>query len=254
MKNIHTLDSIARERFRFSPLQYMLDAARDNPKLASVYADDDVSVCLFNHMLFIGGAYRADRFDFILTDILSGDFRANHPVFYVFCDRPEWEDAFAKRFGEKAHAYERSLFGIHPREQAVETPEEIQEIKDFMPYSNFEMIVDEVVGTATYDDMPDFFARGVCFAPVIDGAVSGFCTSEYPSAGALAIGIEVLEPFRKRGYAKAMTQAFLNRAAEKGVSVYWECWKDNAASANTARACGFGKIADYRVLVVELQG
>lgn len=91
------------------------------------------------------------------------------------------------------------------------------------------MIKNEVLSTATYDDMEDFFSRGFGFAPVIDNKVCGFCTSEYPSENAIAIGIEVLKEYQKQGYARAMTQAFLNKAAQRNLDVYWQCWKDNTS-------------------------
>ncbi len=49
-----------------------------------------------------------------------------------------------------------------------------------------------------------------------------------------------------------MTEMFLNEASKKNLTVYWECWKNNLASVNTAISCGFEKIADYPVIFIEL--
>ena len=60
------------------------------------------------------------------------------------------------------------------------------------------------------------------------------------------------EEYQKQGYAKAMTKLFLNKAANHGLTVYWECWKINIVSVNTALSCQFEKVADYPILFVEL--
>jgi RimJ/RimL family protein N-acetyltransferase len=117
---------------------------------------------------------------------------------------------------------------------------------------NLGMITDEIIGTGTYNNMEDYFARGIGYTPVINNKVCGFCTSEYPSKDAIAIGIEVLEEYQRQGYAKSMTKLFLNKAAQRGLTVYWECWKNNMASVNTALSCQFERVADYPILFVRL--
>lgn len=77
-------------------------------------------------------------------------------------------------------------------------------------------------------------------------------TSEYPLKNEIAIGIEVLKEHQDKGIAKKMTEMLLNEASKKNLTVYWECWKNNLASVNTAISCGFEKIADYPVIFIEL--
>lgn len=253
MIQVTTPNQFIREHLRFSPLQYMLDAAAENPRLAAFYADMETAprtcACLFNHMLFVGGAFQEACFDFLANRLLS----AQAPkIAYVFDGTVEWDEAFMNRFAGACKRYERSVFQAKPTAADILLPPEIWEITKIMPFENFEMIAGEVAGTATYDGLDDFFKRGLCFAPVIGNKVCGFCTSEYPSARAVAIGIEVLKPYQKRGLAKAMTNAFLQRAAQKGYTVYWDCWKNNTASLRTALACGFEKMADYPMLFLQL--
>lgn len=113
------------------------------------------------------------------------------------------------------------------------------------------MTSESVTGTATYASLDDFFARGMGFAPLIGERFSGFCTSEYPSKGACAIGILVEEAQRGKGLAKAMTRAFLNAACDRALdTVYWECWADNVPSVKTALACGFHHVASYDALEI----
>jgi hypothetical protein len=41
--------------------------------------------------------------------------------------------------------------------------------------------------------MEDYFIRGIGYISVINNKLCGFCTSEYPSKDAIALGIEILE-------------------------------------------------------------
>ncbi len=85
---------------------------------------------------------------------------------------------------------------------------------------------------------------------VAEGELAGWCLSEYNVGDRCEVGIATLEPFQRRGLAKAMGQAFLRMAYSKGIrEVGWHCWKQNIPSAATARALGFRHVADYPVYV-----
>lgn len=250
MRRIDAMSGGMRRSLGFSPLQYMLDTAQENPRLASFFEAGETYACLFRHMLFLGGGYDGEAFRFITQELLDVNHRARQPVLYVFAGDPAWERAFQEKFPGKGRVYARSLYGIKPVPGEIALPETVREIRGELPLDNFGMIRDEVLGTGTYNDMDDFFSRGICFAPVIDAKVCGFCTSEYPSQNAVAIGIEVLEEYQRRGYAKAMTRAFLSKAAQRDLFVYWECWSKNLASVRTALACGFQKQAEHEMLLM----
>jgi GNAT superfamily N-acetyltransferase len=158
-------------------------------------------------------------------------------------------------FPDRHRQFERSLYrhGIKSTGE-MKIVDNIEEITSELMNScvdNLEMITDEVISTGTYNDMEDYLNRGIGYTVIIDNKVCGFCTSEYPSKDSVAIGIEVLEEFQKQGYAKSMTGQFLRKASQRGLNVYWECWKNNTPSKNTALSCGFEKVADYSVLLVK---
>jgi len=50
-----------------------------------------------------------------------------------------------------------------------------------------------------------------------------------------------------------LTNAFLEKTTERNLNVFWECWKNNAPSVQTALKCGFEKVADYPVLFVNME-
>lgn len=258
MKQISTLTLNVRELLTYTDLQYMLDTLNENPKLGCFFVDDEVTpnscIIRFNHWLFFGGNPSEDCLRFLSSEIITDAVRDSGHVFYMLYPDEACKNALMELFSDHFNQYERSLYRIKPEyihkmpqhETIVEiTPELMNSTTE-----NLEMITNEILPTGTYDSMQDFFTRGFGYTPVIHNKVCGFCTSEYPSKGAIAIGIEVLEEHQRQSYAKTMTKAFLNKAAQKGLTVYWECWKNNFASSNTALSCGFEKVADYPILFV----
>jgi RimJ/RimL family protein N-acetyltransferase len=99
----------------------------------------------------------------------------------------------------------------------------------------------------------DFLARSFGMALLHDGAVVGWCLSEYNLGPRCEVGIAVDERFRRRGLAKEMGRAFALRALTAGVrEIGWHCWEDNAASCATALALGFALVRTYPALMVRL--
>jgi GNAT superfamily N-acetyltransferase len=89
---------------------------------------------------------------------------------------------------------------------------------------------------------------GVC--AVKDGALAGWCLSEYNCSEGCEVGIEVVEGHRRQGLAAAMVSAFAREAAQRGVGrIGWLCYKSNAASSATALSAGFEKLVEYGELL-----
>ncbi len=260
MKQISKLNFKTREILEYTVLQYMLDTFEENPKLGKIFVDDEINpnTCILSlqHLLFFGGNVSKDCLDFLASEILTNDNRNSSRVFYMFYPNEEWKNSLMNAFPHKCYQYERSLYSIKPlySDEQLYYNNVIEITSEFMnsPMDNLDMITDEIIGTGTYNNMEDFFKRGIGYALVFNNKVYGFCTSEYPSTDSIAIGIEVAEEYQKQGYAKAMTNLFLNKAANRGLSVYWECWKNNIASVNTALSCQFEKVSDYPILFIKL--
>ena len=281
------LDLKTRKLFTFTPLQYMLDSLSEHPQMGSMYVDDEqdprTGMILWGHYLFVGGQASASAVQALVSGILNDAVRKALQGVVVFYPDHEWRDLLTSLFPDRYQEAERSLYASstlnHPsiesdcdpadsvtvsgqaypdavqQYDAVHRNDAVQRIDAALLQSstaNLDMIVGEVLGTATYADMNDFIENGIGFATVIQGQVCGFCTSEYPSRRSIAIGIEVLAAYQQQGYAKQMTRALLEVAAAQGLRVFWECWKTNSPSVRTALACGFTKISDYPVLVLDL--
>lgn len=260
MKQVITLSKETRDFFRYTVLQYMIDTLIENPKLGRIFVDDEINpnTCIISlkHLLFFGGKLTKDCLNFLSNEVFTDDIQDRGCVFYMFYPDEEWKNTLMNMFSDSCNQYERSLYCTKPfySDKQPNYDNIVEITSDFMisDTNNLGMITDEIIGTGTYNNMEDFFMRGIGYTLVIDNKVCGFCTSEYPSKDAVAIGIEVFEEYQNQGYAKAMTKLFLNKAAQHDLTVYWECWKNNIASANTALSCQFEKVADYSMLFVEI--
>ncbi len=234
-----------REMLSWLPQQYMLDTLDENPRLARYHEGDGFCAVLFGHYLFIGGRFDPEAVRFLAEHMLS------EYVTFAYCPDEAWKGGLRALFPE-GREEGRAIYAVRPYRSPASDERIIRvEKPDLGKYEGADVFVDEVMGTATYDSMDDFFARGIGTAPLIGGRLSGFCTSEYPSEGKCAIGIMVDEPYRGQGIAKAMTRAFLTAAYDRGFDqVYWECRADNEPSYRTALACGFQEIASYEAFVI----
>lgn len=249
------ITSDVQDLLSFTPLQYMLLALKETPALGMVYTDtiDSPETCIvrIGRLLFCGGQPDKACIAFMEAKILTVEIYEKYGVFYFFYPNEGWKTKLAKSYPQGI-VYERTLY------QAGRAPAQSVGLPGLMPIEasmfdgavkNQTMIQEEL---GTYAGVTDFLERGIGYTVLLEEAVQGFCTSEYQSKNALAIGIEVTEAFRHKGYAKAMTAAFLREAVNRGFTVYWESRKDNAASVATALACGFFHISDYPVFFVDL--
>ena len=89
---------------------------------------------------------------------------------------------------------------------------------------------------------------GVC--AVKDGALAGWCLSEYNCSKGCEVGIETVEGHRQKGLARAMVSAFAAEAARRGVArIGWHCFASNGPSRRTAQSAGFDKKLEYGELI-----
>jgi RimJ/RimL family protein N-acetyltransferase len=249
----------ARKLLAFTPLQYMIEAVTENEKLAQIFVDDEnmpeCCAMLLGHYLFIGGELTEDFLRALVGTLFTKEKREQMEAVIVFYEN-ETTAGYFRRFFDKVYDSERSLYHqkpvLHEKEDGFSRIIPINwELLD-SKMQNLSMITDEVLGTATYNDMKDFCDRGIGFTYASDNMICSFCTSEYPCIYSVAIGIEVSKEHQRQGIATEMAKAFLQSAAKRDLDVYWECWKKNEASAKTALTCGFHKIADYPVLFIDL--
>jgi RimJ/RimL family protein N-acetyltransferase len=87
---------------------------------------------------------------------------------------------------------------------------------------------------------------GLCL--VSGREVVGWCLSEYNRLDQCEVGIEVREPYQRRGLGTLLASALVEHARAQGIDhIGWHCWKGNVASGATARAAGFELTSEYDV-------
>jgi GNAT superfamily N-acetyltransferase len=87
-----------------------------------------------------------------------------------------------------------------------------------------------------------FIERGFGVAGVLDGAVVAWCTAEYVGPASCGIGIETVEPHRRKGIAFAAAREFLAESRRRGLRPYWECDEANRPSVALAEKLGFDAV------------
>ena len=90
-----------------------------------------------------------------------------------------------------------------------------------------------------WPSLEGFIQRGFGVAGVLDGNVVAWCTAEYVGPAFCGIGIETVEPHRRKGIAFAVAREFLAECRRRGLSPYWECDAANEPSVALAEKLGF---------------
>ena len=67
-----------------------------------------------------------------------------------------------------------------------------------------------------------------------------------PTYGRIEIGVNTAEAHRRRGLAAIACAHLIEECKSKGYSTWWDCAKQNTASANLARKLGFENEREYR--------
>lgn len=153
--------------------------------------------------------------------------------------------------GYQVNTYDRIILAREPGSPAHERAGTAVPAEDVIREGrlrNLEELVSEV--TDTWGDVSLFLERGFGICHVADGAIEGWCLSEYNSPRKCGIGIETIEEYRRHGIADAMTRAFVARCDERKLVPYWDSWSANVASVKTALKNGFKTLEEYKSALV----
>jgi GNAT superfamily N-acetyltransferase len=94
-------------------------------------------------------------------------------------------------------------------------------------------------------DASTFLSRSFGFAALVDNRIASLCVAYAIGGGSAEIDIFTAEPFRRRGFARALTLAFTSHCAMGGLVPVWSCRKDNIPSRSLAYSSGFLDHHDY---------
>jgi RimJ/RimL family protein N-acetyltransferase len=89
-----------------------------------------------------------------------------------------------------------------------------------------------------------FFTDGFGTLAITDRQIICWCTSEYVSPRLCGIGIATLPPYERHGVATATATRFVQEAQRRGLTVCWECGRENQGSVRVAEKVGFVRWAE----------
>lgn len=90
-----------------------------------------------------------------------------------------------------------------------------------------------------FRDADGFLRHGLGYGVWVEGQMVSCCHTVVVGDGRAEVGIETLEPFRRRGLATLAACAFIEECLESGLIPEWGCWYNNVASAALAERVGF---------------
>lgn len=99
-----------------------------------------------------------------------------------------------------------------------------------------------------------FLKAGLGYVLVCGQEVASLCCSAFVSGNTHALHVETRASHRRRGYAEAVTRAFIVGCRERQVQPYWDCMAENVASARLAEKLGFTRSHTYTLYSFPLGG
>ena len=191
---------------------------------------------LWGPSVFVGGAFTHENGSALL-DVLKGYPRA----IWLYVPDDEWrafvKGVFSSRLKDRylhVYRFEPEAFSPVGEESPCVWPVTPEMLQKQLPQT--QLIQDELY---SYTDLDDFAQNGFGVALVADGAVRGFCLSEYSLPDSQGVNIWIEEEYRGLGYARQMVNAFLARCSQNHQTAYWVCDAENERSNRIAAAAGF---------------
>lgn len=108
-------------------------------------------------------------------------------------------------------------------------------------------LAEQVGVLASWASIDDYLAYGLGFALVEGDEIASVCTSVFASRERMEIDVHTTEKYQRRGFAVAVTTAFIEACLQRGKQPNWECFWDNEPSTLLASKLGFRALLDYPV-------
>ena len=194
------------------------------------------AVLVWGMSVFIGGPFSPAN-----GEQVASLLRELHRPCWIFSPDDAWRGCIAQAFPATLQNKCLRVYRWDPTASAVggeEDPCIVPVTRDFLEKNlpGTEMLTDELY---SYTDMEDYFQHGFGLALVKDGAVAGYCLSEYSTEDSVGVNTWVDERYRGQGCAKKMAAAFLRHCGETKQTAWWACEADNEPSVKTALSVGF---------------
>lgn len=233
---------------------------------ATLYADNraDPRVVLAckKQRLYLAGSNRNFDFNEAMRHLLRKRIKrrvrkAGGKIFVVYYAPSSWEETLGGIMGGMRHLKVRRQYysfrelragwrSMLPGDVSLRMVDE--ELLESSHLKNLDALAAEMCSERA--SVADFLEKsfGVCL--MRGDELLGWCLSEYNSSERCEIGIEVLEPYRRRGLGTIAASALIEHALSLGISqIGWHCYANNEASVATALRVGMKKEAEYPVFI-----
>jgi len=184
--------------------------------------------------LLLGGEFSDEIGEMMKAKLLSQKNTCN-----IYAPEGKWKSyieniPFGKTQEKQVNLYHHN--NLNETSCRIKHPSIVEITKDWLQSDLSNLIKNEIY---SYLSVDDFLQNGYGLALVIDNKICGYCLSEYSIDDECAISIWINEKYRGLGYAKMMTQIFLQHGKNKKWQIYWSCMSDNIPSNKLAQTVGF---------------
>lgn len=256
MERQSALTPALRELLAYSQLQYLLDIVADEPECAQIYSDSSSApsncILLYHEYIWLAGKINKP----VIREVARRIYSSGRETTIAMIDGEKPYDVLMTEF-KRTYFNARLLFIKDDMDADAADGAGVVPISRALMRSktgNLEMIENAVAESGAYRDMSDFFGKGFGFVTVVDGKVAAYCISKDLGKASVAIGANVAEGHRHKGLAIGMINEFVREARARSLDVYWDMWSRNEPEIKTALACGFSKVAEYPVLLIDTRG
>lgn len=214
-----------------------------------IYVDDpaDPRMVLFWH--YAGFAYLAGKaseqiLQEIREKVLAGiDGRR----FVLITDNEKAAEFFS---GNKGIRIERRLEYVHSGSKDHGVSPQLPSDCRIEPIhaANIDRIRGRIIPAFSWDGKEQFLEHGFGYVVICDDEIAAVSFSAAVSSEEVDIGVETMEAFRTRGFARLLTEQMCKTIHAQGKRPVWAHSQKNEISGKTALSCGFVRIKENLVV------
>ena len=200
-----------------------------------------------------------------LVELLEGELlpearRSSDPTLVLYPDSPDWIDTL--EVGLRAYSPSVLFRSLHRFDRRA-FERRAGFLEALSPGLRLQPIDAELCArfpdlAATYEllwgSVQKFLAQGFGFCLMAGDELASACYSVFFASGRAEIGVETGQAYRRQGFARQVTTAFIQECLKRGLQPVWECWWENEPSRKLATCLGFEWLEDYPVLFIDLKG
>jgi hypothetical protein len=230
-----------------------------------IYVDNkrkpEIAFAQFKQRTFLSGSPDSDKSkllkDFILTEVQENCKKFSVPFVRLSFNDHLWLDILIKSL----KAYDPMVAGYHCYQKnisdfiidcAIPNGFDLLPVNEALVNQDFPgkaYLLEEMCSER--ESVEAFLDKSFGVVAFKDGALAGWCLSEYNFKDQCEVGIATNTPYQRLGLGKAMTFCFLNQAREFGVKrVLWHCNQSNKPSQLTALSASFELVDKHQVLII----